>query len=467
MTLLDSVSILNKWWWQDEVWRVALQFLGNSNRSFHLENNLYHLSDSDNLREAMMATSCEYLTLTGRQINEEKGKLGTGRSVTKEEYLNYYVNYEDPPLELSQSLWQNKRVLFFFDIEYFNNYDQGVVLLDQKAILDTVEPVYSLVREILLSFGIDHMATLSGRGYNFISSVPDNSPLYSELVKVGGKREPTLIKKQKGSAFKRRRSVPVDAELSFKGALRLVLFLAGLIFMEARKTPDLLPVEMSDIGREGISLDLTMLTRSVDTSSCAVAGSPYIKFHFQKGVAPKIVYNTPIPIRLIRARGERENFSDVDSLIKVRNNYHRALDHFSDQTGHIPDGSSGIARLLDCYKKSPMAYFHNLMDSEEHEPYENWPKTYRNYDEICEQFPHLTDIIYNPNPALLSPYYLNRLINDFMDEGWHPKHVGGFIRSVYEDGLLGSWGNRFYKYDAGKWANGWVEILGGQRYFGL
>jgi hypothetical protein len=81
------------------------------------------------------------------------------------------------------------------------------------------------------------------------------------------------------------------------------------------------------------------------------------------------------------------------------------------------------------------------------------------------QFPHLAEMICNPNPALLNPSCLNRLINDLMDAGWHPKHVGGFLRALYEDPRI-NW-KKFEKYDAAKWANGWVEILGAQRYFGL
>ena len=466
MDLSESVSALNKWLWHDDVWRVALQSLGSEYDNFHLEKGLRRLSDSANLHEAMMSTSCEYLALIGRQIVEEKGKLCTGRSVSKEEYVNYYVNYIDPPLALCQSVWQKKRVLIFLDIEYFTSRDCSNILLNQEEVLAAVEPVYSLIREKLLSLGIDHIAILTGRGYNFISSVPFHSPLVSELVRIGGTIEPTLAAKQKYPAFKRHRAVTEREELSFKGALRLMLFLAGLIIHDARRLSYRLPVEMSDIGDEGIALDLTMLTRSVDNSNCSIPDSPYIKLHFQKILDPEVFYQTPIPVRLIRARGWAENFPDMRTMVKVRNNYYEALKHFSNQDGHIPDGSSGIRNLIRLYRESPMAYFHHVMDSEEHEPYEIWNKTYRNYNAICIQFPHLAHIIYNPNPSLLQPDKLNRLINDFMDAGWHPKHIGGFIRSIYEDNHLADWGNRFEKYDAAKWANGWVEILGAQRYFG-
>ena len=112
--------------------------------SFHLEKGLRKLSNSENLWKAMNQTACNHLAVAGRQICELKRKLQTGRSVNKDEYLSHYVNYEHPPLELAQSMWQQnlsddinsppKRVLFYFDIEYYNNIDSTIALFDQQKI---------------------------------------------------------------------------------------------------------------------------------------------------------------------------------------------------------------------------------------------------------------------------------------------------------------------------------------------
>ncbi|MHC9541491.1 MAG: hypothetical protein AB9903_18460 [Vulcanimicrobiota bacterium] len=476
MNLLESQARINGWFWNDDVWRVALQFMGALYDDFHLERHLERLSDSSNLWEAMMTTASEYLAVAGRQICEIKDKLGTGRSVTKEEYLSYYINYEWPPLELFQSMWQSsclgeanplpKRVLFYFDIEYYNNIDNTIVLLNQQAIFDAIEPIYRLVRESLLELGIDHLAVLTGRGYNFVAAIPSESEVFQRLLEVGHGVEPTVAERQKRPAFKRNKRVPWQAEQAFKGSLRLVLFFAGLIINKARRLVSPFPVEMSDIGPEGISFDITMLTRSVDTSACAIPVTPYLKLHYQKTLDSRVVNNTPILVRLIRARNEHENFPDHHQMIVVRNDYDQALHHFEGQTGYIPDGSSGIGRLIDLYWQSPLAGFLQTMDSEEHHPYWDWWKMYRDYDRFISQFPHLGWLVHNPNPALLQPDCLNMLVNDLLDDGWHPKHVGGFIRALYEDYRI-DWNNRFKKYDAAKWANGWVEILGAQRYFGL
>jgi len=476
MNPIESQARLNGWFWQDDVWRVALQFMGALYDDFHLERGLERLSDSASLWEAMMTTACEYLAVAGRQICEIKDKLGTGRSVSKEEYLSYYINYEWPPLELFQSMWQTsclgdinplpKRVLFYFDIEYYNNEDSTIALLNQQGIFDAIEPIYRLVRESLLELGIEHLAVLTGRGYNFVAAIPSESEVFQRLLEVGHGVEPTVADRQQRPAFKRRKRVPWQAEQAFKGSLRLVLFFAGLIINKARRLIRPMPVEMSDIGPEGISFDITMLTRSVDTSACAIPVTPYLKLHYQKALDSRVVNNTPILVRLIRARNEHENFPDLHKMIVVRNDYDQALKHFEGQTGYIPDGSCGINRLIDLYWQSPLAGFHQIMDSEEHHPYWDWWKMYRDYEKFISHFPHLGWLIHNPNPALLQPDSLNMLVNDLLDAGWHPKHIGGFIRALYEDYRI-DWNNRFKKYDAAKWANGWVEILGAQRYFGF
>jgi len=472
MNLIDSVKILNGWLWQDEVWRILLQFMGGIFPNFHLEKGLRRLSDSGNLWNAMLQTACEYIAITGRQVCEEKEKP-TGRSITKEEFLSYYINFEDPPPEMIQSAWQEnclgdinplpKRVLFYFDIEYYNNHDSTIALLDQNKVFMALEPMYHTVREALLNLGIDHIVVSTGRGYNFVSSVPSDSLVFNELLNIGRCIESSVSDKQNSRAYKRYKRVTWQAEQSFHGMMRLVLFFAGLVIGEARrKSP--LPVEMTDQGHEGISFDLSFMTRSIDTSCLGMPATVYLKLHFQKKLDPQITYNTPIFLRLIRARGDEENFPDFRYLIETRSNYWNALNHFSTQEGYIPDGSAGIANLIKLYWDSHLATFHLIMDSEEHDPYWDWWKTYNNIEGICNQFPQLYHILENPNPKLLQPDSLNYLINELQNGGWHPKHIGGLIRSFYENPMLG-WGNRFNKYDAARWANGWVEILGSQRYF--
>ena len=436
MAINDFIKILNGWYWQRDVLRIALQFLGVECDEFDLEENLCKLSDSENLKKAMSEISAEYLTVCGRQICEEKQKIGTGRSVKKEEYLSYYINFENPPVEPSMSVWQKDKILWYVDLEVYNNNNSTIALLDQEKVYQFLEPIYQLVKRTLSYFGIRCIAVSSGRGYNFICSVPVNSPVFRELLDIGRCIEPTLAEEQhRFPVCKRNKPVPWQLEQGFKGSMRLVIFFIGLIIDEARRISNL-NVEMSDQGTEGISMDPTFITRSVHTSSIAIPGSIYLKLHYNKDnehVDPSVKENTPPPIRLIRLYNGHENFPDFRKLIEVRSDYYQALDHLAGQVGYIPDGSEGLHNLIKLYRSSPLYYFHQLMDSVEHDPYWDWWKGYKNIDGICASVPQISHILRNPNPSLLQPDALNYLINKLMDHGMHPKHVAGIVRAQYED----------------------------------
>jgi hypothetical protein len=126
--------------------------------------------------------------------------------------------------------------------------------------------------------------------------------------------------------------------------------------------------------------------------------------------------------------------------------------------GYIPDGSIGINNLLNLYYKSSFKEFYDWYDSEDHEPWETWNKTYRNYRAIFHDIPEIRWFVERANPFLLQPDKLEYLINIMFDRGWSPKHIGGFIRSIYENPEI-LWNNKFAKYDASRWANGWVQIV--------
>jgi hypothetical protein len=224
----ESIRYLNGWFWQNHVWKVILQFLGGLYDNFELEPGLCRLSDSGNLWNAMMSTASEYLTVCGWQISEEKRKLSTAKSVRKEEYLKFFVNYQNPPLELCSSAWSEnclgeanplpKRTIFYLDIEYYNN-DSTIALLDQLAVYEALQPIYELVRETLLGYGIEHMACVSGRGYNFVCAVPSDSIIFGHLVNIGGKLEPSVIERQEYPAFKRTKRVSESSEKAHKGIM--------------------------------------------------------------------------------------------------------------------------------------------------------------------------------------------------------------------------------------------------------
>ena len=64
----------------------------------------------------------------------------------------------------------------------------------------------------------------------------------------------------------------------------------------------------------------------------------------------------------------------------------------------------------------------------------------------------------------MKPTNLQVLSRVLTKKGWHPKHIGGLIRSKYEGDY--GWGNEWSKYDAATRANGWARIYCGMIYTG-
>lgn len=472
MTVLQSsVQFLNGWYWQDDVWRIILQYLGCLIGDFHLERKLRRLSASANLKEFLCSSACEYLSLCGKQISEDKGKKSTGRSITMDQFTDYYINFEDPVLEILQSTWQNeinaipKRTIFYLDLEYYNNYSYDIALIDQFDLFKKLEPFYWLVKNNLLNFGIDHIAISSGRGYNFLCIVPWDSSVFKQLIEIAPNIEKQVLERQKYPEPKRWRAISPYSEMSFRGMMRLVIYFMGLVIRQAilHKVSHL-NIGFSDGGGEGISFDPTFITRAVDKNCFGVPCSPYLKLHFLKYTKNAIVEHTPIPVRLIRSRGNKEYFPNLNEFCLARWNYKELLNYWLPrQTGFIPDGSTGLQNLINSYKNSNLKKIYDWMDSEEHDRSTIWWRTYRNYDKILFDYPQLRYFVENANPQMLKPDSLRYVINFLFDRGWSPKHIGGFIRAIYENPQYW-WKNDFFKYPSARWANGWVEIFMAERF---
>ncbi len=489
MNLTESIQHSNGWYWNEDVLRVILQFWGADIEKIALEsfatantNGLRHLSDSTIIKNILKTVKNEYVVVVGKQILEETEQVS--KSVKIEE-LPYYINFENPCLEYFQSFWQKDainyadqddkdvkpiRSIFVLDVEYYNKHEQGNIIIHQKERFLDLEPTYKVIKDKLNEYGIKHITVMTGKGYHFISQVPHTSPIMEQIIKIGSSIESSLRDKQRQGRFLRReRPVPPNVELIFKGNNRLQQFFFCQVINEIRRKSNI-RIEISDCSEEGIALDNTILTRQVDMSCFGSLGSLYLKtlLAWDK-IGGHIVSNTPIPVRILRSINDIEILSLEDAIL-IRNDYDLALKHLASIEGFIPDGTNGLEKLIADYWDSALYNnVHKMMDSEEHDPPESWNMSYRNYDGICAKYPSIVQLLRNPNPSLLSPDELNYFINELyflweVDKDLRRmKHISGLLRAIYEDGIF-NWGNSFLFYDAARHANGWVELVLGQKY---
>ena len=96
----------------------------------------------------------------------------------------------------------------------------------------------------------------------------------------------------------------------------------------------------------------------------------------------------------------------------------------------IPDATRGTGKVLDDYRKSNLAKFHEWFYSQEQHPAELWPETYDR--QPLEILPACARVaLETPNDLLLRPAFIRRLVRVMLALGWHPRHIAGLICSKY------------------------------------
>ena len=97
----------------------------------------------------------------------------------------------------------------------------------------------------------------------------------------------------------------------------------------------------------------------------------------------------------------------------------------------IPDATRGTGKMLDDYKRSKLAKFHEWFYSQEQHPAELWPETYDR--QPLEILPACARVALEmPNDLLLRPAFIRRLVRVMLALGWHPRHIAGLICSKYQ-----------------------------------
>lgn len=371
----------------------------------------------------------------------------------------------DRGLDIFRSNWDRSSTLGIMDIEYFNTDYPGDIYLNPGRCFEAIEPFRQAMKRTLARYEIPHLEAMTGQGYHFTTRVVRNSSADAELIQLGKVNDSTAGKYAALSGRKKRTLARSHGQ-SFDGMGRLMEYIAQQAIRDARGSHGI-PIVTTDVavgrgrrGREAISVDLSMYGDPLHMRDIRTPFSTHQKHKVMRyKVGDEI--SRRIPVQTCFPTGD---FPLKDRL-KMRRHFRMTAD-WAKSCGpmKIPSANAGFLTLIDEYKRSKLYEFHRHFDSEEHDPWTSWSKTYDRFN-LKSIPPCVAYCLQVPNPHLLKPTNLQALTRTLMSEGWHPKHIAGLVRSKFErnHGWEGGW----QKYDAAMRADFYVRLFAGQIWTGL
>jgi len=395
--------------------------------------------------------TAEYLVGYGDSLGSEGLSQGGLLSTSPNEFISIL----DKGLDIFRSIWDRQSILGILNTDYFNLDFPGEAYLHPEETFEKLEPVYNAVLTVLCRLNIIPLVVMSGRGYYFISRVALGTEAEKKLEEIG-RIEDTLAGKYATASGRRHRSVSRSHGRVFDGMGRLMEYLAHLIMKEVKGKTSV-PVRCGQMaclpgkkGREAISLELSMYGDPIYLPDIRCPFSSYQK---HKVVGDRVAEIAPQIVAIPRRGPE-----SLCQLLKMRKDFHQAKEYATTISTEIPEQSRGFENLIRSYKRSRLYHFHKYFDSDQHDAYWDWGKTYDRLDldslPLC-----VSHALRVPNDHLLQPINLQILTKVLLSMSWHPKHIAGLIRSKFERDY--SWGTFWLNYDAATRADFYVRTFAG------
>lgn len=360
--------------------------------------------------------------------------------------------------DVARSLWDREWLVADLDIEYVNFEFPAEPFLDHERTFSLQQPVHYAVQRILSAVGIRPLHSITGRGHHFMWKSPLTGPAFEQLARIG----------RLSSSLERLYATPqppdgepVDLTVAraFSGLGLVMEYVAYTVLSESQSQcplpvlPEAIDMGPQDRGREIITLDVSEYADPLHTRGLRIPFSIYLKpWQHMYMLNPSIAGKIPVMVMVPR------DDLEVDRAVEIMRDLGRAAELASRTSCLIPECSAGLDGLVSLYLRSELRSFHDEFYAEEHDPPDRWSSTY-DQAPTWRYPPYIRYILEHPNDALLSPGPVRQLVAFLLQEGWHPRHIAGLIRSKYERDY--GWLNQWYVYDAGMRADYHTRVMAG------
>jgi len=394
---------------------------------------------------------------TAVYITHTDGCLFDRRELRPPQELDWFLERN---LDIDRSLADSTSLLLHLDVEYVNFDSPAEAYLDPWRAFDLQEPVVKAIETVLLGWGIEPLHIITGQGHHFVWKIARDTALANrisalgpapELLDAGRMRMPAIVHER----------IDAAAQNAFAALSMIMEFVAHRVKKEAVPLCEL-PVEITAVHvgpgktlrREIVSIDISEYGDPLHTRMVRLPFTYYLK-PWLTGLARSLGIEAEMP----RVRVIPLHEMDVRVALKVRQVEAEVEELAKRACVRIPDQTEGTERLLDDYLSSRLRRFHEFFYSAQHDPPERWPMTYHRAP--LEHLPPCARRIADePNDWLLKPAGMQLITRCLLSEGWHPRHIAGFIRSRFENPAFG-WGSRWDDYDAATRADFYVRIFAG------
>lgn len=400
---------------------------------------------------------------TAVYVTQSDGCQYDGRRIRPPWDLDHFLSSE---LDIARSLADTRSLLLHLDVEYVN-FDSAVeAYRDPWRTFELQEPVVRTIEALLLRWGISPLHTITGQGHHFVWRIPRHSELAvriaglnpaPELIDECGRRVPPSL----------RASIDREAHRAFFGISLLMEYIAHRV-METAQARSTIPVQISavEVGpgatgrREIISIDTSEYGDPIHTRMMRMPFTNYLKPAYRSyarelGVSGGIPSIRTLPLHEI----------DIRQALLVRQTDADVVELANRASVRIPEQTEGTERLLQDYLTSHLRHFHHYFYSANHDPKERW---YETYDRTpLERLPPCArHAAAWPNDLLLKPAGIQLVTRCLLADGWHPRHIAGFVRSKFENPAF-NWNVNWDDYVPALRADFYTRLFAGLHATGL
>ncbi len=360
--------------------------------------------------------------------------------------------------EIGRSLWDRKFLIADLDIDYENFDSAAEPYLDAARTFRILQPVVDAALGVLEASGIRPLHLIGGRGHHLVWAIRCDSTAFSQLARLGD-IPPSLMALYNRKSLEYGQSIHPSLARAFAGMGMLLEFVAHRIFSMARPSCpvpiQLTAVEVGPSGgrREIVSLDISEYGDPLHLRHIRVPFSVYLKPRRLSWCLGEDGVRQLLPLLEIPMEG-----ISMDEAVRARHDPEAALDLAKRSSVHIPDESEGSFNLIQEYKKSELARFHDDFYSCQVKRAAHAESASAVHD--SEALPPCTRwILDHPNDWLLKPGGVQHVTRTLMSLGRHPREIAELIWTQYQGDF--GWGDRWLRYDAAYRAIFYVRLFSG------